>query len=569
MLLQHEGDLYDGVQEREIREPRVNAADEAAEEEPAVGVSQTALGPADVRDTPHVKSQHEDDEAEPPDDDDPWIGRTLSNVYEIEKKIGEGGMGSVYLARHVHLKKTFAIKVLIESVAGRDNAVERLKQEAISAANIDHENIVDVVNFDRTDDGAVFIVMEHLKGESLANAIGRGPVQLHRALPITYQICRALHAAHEHGIVHRDLKPENIFLTDKGGRTIVKVLDFGISKIKKAESEQVRMTKTGQLVGTPLYMSPEQARGESDIDRRVDIYAMGVIVFEMITGTPPFDGRNYFELLWKHGNEPPPSMGELNPNVYVPGAVEMVVARALDKDRDTRYQTMAELERALLDAAPDVPSLPPMASLPPEGSEKPVRRDSDFGRAKTERLNSNAELEPRRKSKTEDAIAVPSRSLMPYAVVAIGASLLLGALVYAFSNGPEPAARDETRATAETHETRSEASTTNAEPNVPETPETAPPEGIDPPTVRLELTSRPSGADVLLDGETIGQTPLEHTTDVSDTPLRFVFRRAGYLDGPLEIVPVEGATADEVRLRRRRASSSDGSGGASSFKTGL
>src|SRR5690606_37328029 len=204
----------------------------------------------------------------------------------------------------------FAVKVLNDVVADKRNAVERLRQEAMAAAHIEHENIVGVTNFGRTEEGRFFIVMELLKGESLADCIGRGPIELHRAVPITFQICRALHAAHEHGVVHRDLKPENVFLTEKGGRTLVKVLDFGISKMKTAEAEQVRMTRTGQLVGTPLYMSPEQARGETDIDRRVDVYAMGVILYEMITGAPPFEGRNYFELLWKHGNEPPPSIVE-------------------------------------------------------------------------------------------------------------------------------------------------------------------------------------------------------------------------------------------------------------------
>jgi len=323
-----------------------------------VAVSGTALGPADVRDTPHVKQPFPDDDDDEAEEEDPWIGRTLSNVYEILEKIGEGGMGSVYLARHVHLKKDFAVKVLVDTIAKKGNAVERLKQEAMAAANIDHESIVDVVNFDRTEDGAVFIVMELLKGESLADAVGRGPIALHRALPITFQICRALHQAHERGIVHRDLKPENVFLTEKSGRTLAKILDFGISKVKSEDAEQVRMTKTGQLVGTPLYMSPEQARGETEIDRRVDIYAMGVMLFEMITGTPPFDGRNYFELLWKHGNEEPPSMRDKNPNVYFSDEVDAVVLRALAKDRDERFQTMEELEVALHEAAPEVPEFP-------------------------------------------------------------------------------------------------------------------------------------------------------------------------------------------------------------------
>ncbi|MBZ0117952.1 MAG: serine/threonine protein kinase, partial [Sandaracinaceae bacterium] len=335
------------------------------DEAQTLGASQpfatTAIGPADVRDTPNVKPGFaepiEDEDDDDDDEPDPWIGRTLSNLYQLEERIGEGGMGTVYVARHVHLEKRFAVKVLNEAAIHKNNAVERLKQEAVAASSIDHENIVDVVNFDRTEDGAVYIVMELLKGESLAERLGRGPIDLHRALPITYQICRALHAAHERGIVHRDLKPENVFLTDKGERQLVKVLDFGISKIKSADAEQVRMTKTGQLVGTPLYMSPEQARGEGDVDRRVDVYAMGVILYEMVTGAPPFEGRNYFELLWKHGNEPPLPIGERNPNVFVPEAIEQVLLRSLSKRREDRYQTMLELEQALLSAAPDVPAL--------------------------------------------------------------------------------------------------------------------------------------------------------------------------------------------------------------------
>ncbi|MEZ4338648.1 MAG: serine/threonine-protein kinase [Sandaracinaceae bacterium] len=288
-------------------------------------------------------------ESPPAEEADPWVGRTLSNVYVIEEKIGEGGMGSVYVARHVHLEKRFAVKVLVESVAGKNNAVDRLKQEAMAAANIDHENIVDVVNFDRTEEGAVFIVMEFLKGESLADTLGRGPLELHYALPITYQICRALHAAHEHGIVHRDLKPENVFLTERRGRTVAKILDFGISKVKKAESEQVRMTKTGQLVGTPLYMSPEQARGETDIDRRVDIYAMGVMLYEALAGKLPYEASTVGELFVRIGSGEHVPLEVRRPDLDA--AWYELVHKAFHKDRAQRYQSAEELRRALLPLA--------------------------------------------------------------------------------------------------------------------------------------------------------------------------------------------------------------------------
>lgn len=300
---------------------------------------------------------------------DPWIGRTLANVYKVEKKIGEGGMGAVYRATHVHLGKQVAVKVLTDAIAQKRDAVERLRQEAIAASSIDHDNIVDVVSFDRFDDGSVFIVMEFLRGESLSERIDARRAA-HRALSvgetvqIALQICDALGAAHDRNIVHRDLKPENVFLAKKGDRERVKVLDFGISKIKTAEAEQVRMTRTGQLVGTPLYMSPEQARGETDIDRRVDVYALGVMLFEMLAGAPPFDGRNYFELLWKHGNEAPPSLRERVPELACPPELDDAIMRALAKDRSARFQTMGELADALRAAVPDV-SLPAV-SIPPE-----------------------------------------------------------------------------------------------------------------------------------------------------------------------------------------------------------
>ncbi|MBN8612389.1 MAG: serine/threonine protein kinase, partial [Deltaproteobacteria bacterium] len=335
-----------------------------------VGLAATALD-ADAPPDPKRRSGA-GTPSTPPEADievDPWLGRVLANVYKVEAKIGEGGMGAVYRATHVHLGKQVAVKVLTDAIAQKRDAVERLRQEAIAASSIDHDNIVDVVSFDRFDDGSVFIVMELLRGESLAERIEvrrtqQRALSISEAVSVALQVCDALGAAHERGIVHRDLKPENVFLAKKGERERVKVLDFGISKIKTADAEQVRMTRTGQLVGTPLYMSPEQARGETDIDRRVDVYALGVMLFEMLAGAPPFDGRNYFELLWKHGNEPPPSLRARVPELACPPELDEAIMRALAKERDARFQTMGELAEALRAAVPDL-SLPTV-SIPPE-----------------------------------------------------------------------------------------------------------------------------------------------------------------------------------------------------------
>ena len=278
---------------------------------------------------------------------DPFLGRVLSGLYKIDERIGEGGMGAVYLATHVHLNKRFAVKVLTERMTTNKQAVDRLLMEAKLASSIEHDNIVDIVSFDSTDDGRVFIVMEYLKGQSLGDIVDEGRLPLTRALSITCQICDALQAAHDAKIIHRDLKPENIFVVNKYNGDFVKVLDFGISKVKTAEAEQVRMTATGQLVGTPLYMSPEQAKGEGDVDHRADIYAVGVILYELLTGTPPFDGGNYFQLLWKHGNEAPESPMDRAPDAEIPEHVSNAILKALSKERGERFDSMSEFAEVI------------------------------------------------------------------------------------------------------------------------------------------------------------------------------------------------------------------------------
>jgi serine/threonine protein kinase len=285
-------------------------------------------------------------------DGDPLIGTTLGGLYRVERLLGIGGMGRVYQATHTHLGKAFAVKVLAEGRADKPDAAERFLREARAATKIEHEHIVEVVNCDRDPAGRLFIVMELLRGESLADRLERGPLPLEEAIEIATQTAHALEAAHEAGIVHRDLKPENIFLTQRNGKDFVKILDFGISKIKNPDHGDLKLTATDQIVGTPLYISPELARGVPTVDHRTDIYALGAILYEMITGTPPFTGQNQFQLLYKHGNEPPQPPSQ-RIKARIPAHVEAAVLRALEKNPADRFDSMRELSAAL--EGPTVP----------------------------------------------------------------------------------------------------------------------------------------------------------------------------------------------------------------------
>jgi serine/threonine-protein kinase len=520
---------------------------------------------------------------------DPWLGRVLANVYKVDAKIGEGGMGAVYRATHVHLGKQVAVKVLTDAIAQKRDAVERLRQEAIAASSIDHDNIVDVVSFDRYDDGSVFILMELLRGESLAERMesmrnaGRA-LSLAETVQIALQICDALGAAHERGIVHRDLKPENVFLAKKGDRERVKVLDFGISKIKTAEAEQVRMTRTGQLVGTPLYMSPEQARGETDIDRRVDVYALGVMLFEMLTGAPPFDGRNYFELLWKHGNEPPPSLLARSPDLVCPPELDHAVQRALAKDRDARFQTMGELAEALRVAVPDLSV--PGASIPPELR---TSRPSGDGRtpsptpAPTPQSARSAQT-PARTPTPESAAAIESEAppVRSNALLWVGAAglfaVVLGGGLYAVMASGSTGASG---TTAPPPTTTTEIAPPTTAPPATSPPATTPPTTTPPTTTETTATPLPATVTVSLGSDPLGaevfagEARLCTTPCLSDLPggveASLTFRREGYQDTIERVMPAEGL-AVSPRLRARRRVPSDGTtgaGGGPAIKTTL
>jgi tRNA A-37 threonylcarbamoyl transferase component Bud32 len=322
----------------------------------AVGTAPTVPErPAAAAAATQVKSQAQPQSQPQPQQEerfDSLLGVVLAGRYEVLRRIGEGGMGAVYEAKHALIGKRVAVKVLLEKFHAQRDFVERLLQEARLASSIGHENIVDVTDFGTTDDGRSFVVMEFLDGESLASlAIREAPLPIERSLRIARQVASALGAAHAKGIFHRDVKPENIYLVQRGDADFVKVVDFGISKAVKPGGDEgpetYRLTHTGLLLGTPLYMSPEQARGSEDLDHRVDIWALGVLLYECLTGEVPFRANNYLQIISQVLTHEPMPPSQLRPELGIPDAVEAVVMRAMDKDRTRRYQTMAELERDL------------------------------------------------------------------------------------------------------------------------------------------------------------------------------------------------------------------------------
>lgn len=279
---------------------------------------------------------------------DPLIGKTLSGKYELLEKIGSGAMGTVYRAEHTTLKKRVALKVLHPDLYLSEETLRRFQQEGIAAGRIKHPNAIEIFDFDKTDEGLVYLALEFVEGKSLKKVLlEEGALPLADAIFITREILRGLAAAHAVGIVHRDLKPENIMVQEKdGGSFQVKVLDFGISKLVESNAEDAMMTQTGRIMGTPQYMAPEQCGG-AVVDHRADLYSLGLILFEMAAGEPPFQGASVTEILMKHTTEESPSLRAVNRDLTVPRDVERILAKLLAKKATDRFESAREVIEAI------------------------------------------------------------------------------------------------------------------------------------------------------------------------------------------------------------------------------
>lgn len=273
------------------------------------------------------------------------LGKTVGGKYTIQSVIGQGGMAVVYQAFDNLIERPVVIKVMQAWLANDERANERFKRECQLTAQLHHPNIIRVYDGGLLSNNEPYLVMEYVAGESLRRALDRhGPVPLRTAAAIVIQICRGLGEAHAAGIIHRDLKPDNILVEAvKGATQHIKILDFGIAYLVAGAH---RLTQTGKLIGTPAYIAPEQLK-DRKIDARADLYAVGVILFELLTGKVPFEGETAESILTKQLFEPPPPLSGERPDIAPDSPIELIVTKALAKEPDERYQTAKEFEEAI------------------------------------------------------------------------------------------------------------------------------------------------------------------------------------------------------------------------------
>jgi serine/threonine-protein kinase len=451
--------------------------------------------------------------------------------YTISRRLGAGAMGEVYQARHRHMGREAAIKVLRAELTEDAEVVNRFFTEARATAAVRHPGIVEIFDCDLHRSGRAFIVMEFLDGEDLANrlqSVGSFAKDWPALRTIARQLAGALGAAHAVGIVHRDLKPGNIFLMNgpAGAPPVVKIVDFGIAKLMNRGGGEHSLTQTGHILGTPLYMSPEQARGAKTIDHRTDIYALGCVLFELITGKPPFVRKGPADVLVAHLHDPPPRVSSLEPTV--PAALDELVAAMLAKNPDDRPRSMADVAARLAEpAAPavaaqastavgrpgakDAPPEPVRAAPPSAAATRAgfVGREAQVvARAGDTTLGKSAgELA----AQNDDDTEAPPRPRRTFALVAAAAVVLAagGAALFARRGGDQV-----------------EVAATPPPAPAPVAAAAPPPA---PAPVRIAFTSQPSGASVWVGDEPSprGKTPLTLELPADAPPTRVVLRADG------------------------------------------
>jgi serine/threonine-protein kinase len=508
---------------------------------------------------------------------DPRLGETLVGRYRLDKLVGKGGMGRVYRATQFPLNRPVAVKILNPEFQQKDpQFVRRFFLEAASAARLTHPNTITVFDYGEAESGELFIAMEYLKGRPLSKVItSDGPFPAERTLHIAMQICRALREAHSKGIIHRDLKPGNILLLEEGDDAdFVKVLDFGLVKLftpldlGRSQSsvepltpgpvQEGDLTKAGMFLGSPKYMSPEQIQA-IPLDPRTDIYSLGVLMYQMAAGKPPFAGDTSVEVIYKHVNHPVPSISETSPGVIVPHELEAAIMKCLAKKREDRFDSMAELLVRLKDVRR---LLTGVSSASESGMGLRLRGPdvsvSGPGQIEDLSLSGSASLRPqthprvRASSVPMEAAFVdpsvhedgnPTNSFMQQArlvqsptarlsrlapaLAGTALVLVLGVLAYVMSR-PAPS------------------TTPSAPPPIQEEPHDL--------KARVRFNSTPPGAEVFQDGVSLGHTPLTVNlprAQPGEPPEQFILKLAGHQD-EIHEAALDSATIDiSVRMRPR------------------
>jgi eukaryotic-like serine/threonine-protein kinase len=449
------------------------------------------------------------------------LGQVLDGKYEVVRLLGEGGMGVVYEARHTTIGSRAAVKVLHPEAARQPESLARFKREAQAAGTIGHPNIVRVLDIGQTPAGLPYMVMDFVEGQSLAEILHReAPLEPARAIAIAEQILSALGAAHEKGIVHRDVKPENVLISrGHDGAELAKVLDFGISKFKELGPDRQGLTRTGTILGTPLYMAPEQARGETDVDHRIDLYAVGVTLYVMLTGRQPYRASNYNALLIKIVSEEPPAIDEVNPALSCD--LVAVVTKAMARDRNARFGTAAEFIDALR------------------------------GRTRVEPVA--APLKPKQRSSWRLA-----------AVLIVAGVLLAGGVAgaVAIGLGSGGAARETTDPAVAPPPVAAPSPDAVAKVAPPPVPVPVADEQID-----LVITAAPADAEIRVDGALVGNPVTLHRPRDAQGSTTIEISADGYLP-ETRVVSLASSSEISVTLQRRRAKTEPRTGGGLRVKVG-
>ncbi len=532
-----------------------------------------------VRTCPDCQNNYDDEILHCPEDgldlshlepQDELIGRMVGS-YQIVKVLGKGGMGAVYLAQHPVIGSRVAIKFLLQQYSTDAKIVDRFFNEAKAVNVIGHDNILKILDLSVTEDNRHYFVMEFLNGKALQDHVRPNePMSLEVALPILLQTCEALQAAHDHQIIHRDLKPDNVYLiTHKGKKNFVKVVDFGIAKLTDAGGNSTGKTQTGMVMGTPAYMSPEQAGGMTSlIDGRSDIYSLGVMMYQMLSGRLPFPGSSFGEVLIGHLQTPPPSPRIHNPELSE--EIEALILKTLEKKQDDRFQSMREMHDAILEfmnrtgvpnelptadasemAQPAVIKLSP--SQPPTRSNKtpgPSTRQnqSRSSPGRTHAAKPSA-MEAEDSDRTDNNLASfaprqppPTSKVGIYAGIAVAVLALAGVGGYVMYDRGQRHDEEVARLAQEAKDKAEQARIAAERTKIAEQEAAAVP-------VALAITSDPTGASVTATWK--GGSMTKETNFVLEVPkmtqVRLAFSKAGYLPYETEMV-ADGAKPITAKL---------------------